>query len=185
MQPKPNNHGLTPEIQRSLVERRIQEAMERGEFDNLPGAGKPIHIDEPPVLNSDLWWALKILKQAGFVPDEVRWRKQIDELRARMHDAGTEEDLRQIVCQMNELIMKLNTMGANKIPTTLTTFDEEKIVRGRNGDVSHYGGGMGTFLIMASAADCGGRGKHERRVGALVPARSVLGYRHPCLRHCR
>ena len=43
---------------------------------------------------------------------------------------ASEDDLRQIVRQMNELIMKyLNTMGTNKIPTTLTTFDEEEVVR--------------------------------------------------------
>lgn len=46
-----------------------------------------MHIEEPPVLHSDLWWALKILKQASFVPDEVRWRTQIDELRVRSHEA--------------------------------------------------------------------------------------------------
>lgn len=132
MEHKPNpgtgKPPMSPELRRSLVERRIQEAMERGDFDNLPGAGKPLHIDEPPVLNSDLWWALKILKQANFVPDEIRWRKQIDELRVRMHAAQNEQELRRIVREMNTLIMKLNTMGTNRIPTTLTTFNEEKVV---------------------------------------------------------
>lgn len=126
MERKPGSQGMSPEVQRGLVERRIQEAMERGEFDNLPGAGKPLRIEEPPVLNSDLWWALKILKQANFVPDEVRWRKQIDELRARMHGVRDEEELRQVVREMNELIEKLSGMGTNRIPMTWMKLDEEK-----------------------------------------------------------
>ncbi len=129
MDRRPNSKPpMTPEARRSLVERRIQEAMDRGEFDNLPGAGKPLHLDEPPPVNSDLWWALRILRQANFVPDEVRWRKEIDDLRARMHTARGEDELRQVIHRINELILKLNTMGTNRIPTTLTTFDEERLI---------------------------------------------------------
>ncbi len=128
MDRKPNKPPMTPEARRSLVERRIQEAMDRGDFDNLAGAGQPLHLDEPPPVNSDLWWALRILKQANFVPDEVRWRKQIDNLRARMHAAADEDGLRRTIRALNALILKLNTMGTNRIPTTLTPFDEEKVV---------------------------------------------------------
>ncbi|NHC14921.1 DnaJ family domain-containing protein [Motilibacter deserti] len=53
----------------SLAERRIREAMERGEFDGLPGAGKPIEgIDGP---HDDLWW----------VKQKVR-RERLSELEA-------------------------------------------------------------------------------------------------------
>jgi len=125
---KPRRPSLSPELKRALVEKKIQEAMDRGEFDNLPGAGKPVHIEPPPVRNEDLWWALKILKQANFVPDEVRWRKRIDELRDRMYSVADEQQLRQIVRELNELIVRLNTMGTNRIPTTLSPFDEEEVV---------------------------------------------------------
>jgi len=124
--PNPQRPTLSPELKRTLVEKRIQEAMDRGEFDNLPGAGKPLHIEEPPVKNEDLWWALKILKQANFVPDEVRWRKQIEKLRAKMMHVGSEDELRRIVRQINEYIIKLNTMGTNRIPTRLAPFDEKR-----------------------------------------------------------
>jgi len=36
----------------SWIDRQIREAMERGAFDNLPGAGKPLHLDPDPD-----WWA--------------------------------------------------------------------------------------------------------------------------------
>ncbi len=115
---------LTPAMRRNLVERRIVEAMERGEFDGLPGAGKPLHIDAPPPVNEDLWWALKLMRQANVVPDEVRYRKRIDELRARLDTAADERQVIAIVRELNEQIRTLNGMGTNVIPTTLTTFDE-------------------------------------------------------------
>jgi hypothetical protein len=46
-----------------LVERRIQEAIARGEFDDLPGAGKPIpDLDEPV---DELWWVRRWMKREG------------------------------------------------------------------------------------------------------------------------
>jgi hypothetical protein len=47
----------------SLAEHRIREAQARGEFDNLPGFGKPIPgIDEP---YDELWWVKDMLKREG------------------------------------------------------------------------------------------------------------------------
>lgn len=111
-------------MRRNLVERRIVEAMERGEFDNLPGQGKPLHIDSPPPVNEDLWWMLKIMRQANVVPDEIRYRKRVDELREKLETATDERDVLATVRELNAEIRKLNGMGTNVIPTTLTTFEE-------------------------------------------------------------
>jgi hypothetical protein len=47
----------------SLIERRIREAMERGEFDDLPGAGKPIaDLDQP---EDELSWLRRWMKREG------------------------------------------------------------------------------------------------------------------------
>ena len=97
---------LTPAMRRNLVERRIVEAMERGEFDNLPGQGKPLHIDTPPPVNEDLWWMLKIMRQANVVPDEIRYRKRIDELREELQTAANERELLVAVRELNAEIRK-------------------------------------------------------------------------------
>ncbi len=125
---RPDEPELTPAMRRHLVERRIVEAMERGEFDNLPGAGKPIHIEIPPHKNEDLWWVLKIMRQANVVPDEIRYRKQIDELLERIDVARDEGQVVRAVRELNGWIRKLNGMGTNAIPTTLTTFDEAAVL---------------------------------------------------------
>ena len=93
---------MTPAVRRNLVERRITEAMQRGDFDNLPGQGKPLDIERPPAKNEDLWWVLKIMRQANVVPDEIRYRKRIDQLRDQLSAARTEREVRGIIGELNE-----------------------------------------------------------------------------------
>jgi len=59
------------------------------------------------------WWAIRILRQNDFTPDEVRWRKMIDNLKDRLPRAGSEAILIKLVHEINELVRKLNTMGTN------------------------------------------------------------------------
>jgi len=54
-----------------LVERRLEEAVSRGELSNLPGEGRPLELDDDPLIPEDLRLAHRILKNAGFVPPEV------------------------------------------------------------------------------------------------------------------
>lgn len=93
-----------------IAEQRIQEAMERGEFDNLPGAGKPLTLEDDSHLPADLRIAYKILKNADCLPPELELRKEIrttEELLSGIQD--TQEKYRQMK-RLNYLIMKLNTM---------------------------------------------------------------------------
>ncbi|TFJ92664.1 DUF1992 domain-containing protein [Lentibacillus salicampi] len=54
-----------------FVEDQIKEAIDNGEFDNLPGKGKKLNVrDELPGLSPELNQAFKTLKNAGFVPEE-------------------------------------------------------------------------------------------------------------------
>lgn len=93
-----------------IAEQRIQEAMERGEFDNLPGAGKPLTLEDDSHLPADLRIAYKILKNADCLPPELELRKEIrttEELLSGIQD--TQEKYRQMK-RLNYLILKLNTM---------------------------------------------------------------------------
>jgi hypothetical protein len=102
---------------RRLAERRIEEAMREGKFDNLPGAGQPIELEPLPADENAraMWWALKILRQNDVIPDEVRWRKTIDHLKARLATARDESTVRSLVTQINGLVRQLNTLGTNAI----------------------------------------------------------------------
>jgi hypothetical protein len=64
----------------ALVEERIQEALRRGDFDHLPGAGQPLALDDDCLVPPEVRIAYRILKNAGFVPPEVLERREIAEL---------------------------------------------------------------------------------------------------------
>lgn len=60
-----------------IAERKIQEAIEEGQFDNLPGKGKPIVFDDDPATPPELRMANKVLKNAGVLPEWIQVQKDI------------------------------------------------------------------------------------------------------------
>jgi hypothetical protein len=108
-----------------LIERRITEAMREGEFDDLPGKGKPLDLQEPYGDHGN-WLALKILRNSGFVTDEVRYRKEIEILRARLESAESQSEAKALVREINAIILKLNTMGTNIKPTDIAPLSEDE-----------------------------------------------------------
>ncbi len=74
-----------------LVEQRIQEAMRRGDFDNLPGKGKPLRMERNPFVDPAVELAHSLLAGQGFVPQWIEERKlilaEIAQARERLHRA--------------------------------------------------------------------------------------------------
>lgn len=112
---------------RRLADRRIEDAMKEGKFDNLPGAGKPLDLEPMPAEeNARLtWWALRILKQNDLVPHEVQFRKAIDHLKAELAVVRHERRLEQLAGQINDLVRKLNTLGTNALHSAVVGVDLE------------------------------------------------------------
>lgn len=82
------------------VEARIREAMERGEFANLPGRGKPLDLSAYFETPEELRLAYSVLKNAGMVPEEINLLQEISALRQRLAAAHVEEErqrLRRII----------------------------------------------------------------------------------------
>ena len=65
--------------------------MRNGAFDDLPGAGKPLELDDDRMVPEDLRMAYRILRNSGFVPPELEARKEAADLR-RLIEAGTESE---------------------------------------------------------------------------------------------
>jgi hypothetical protein len=61
-----------------IAERRIQEGIEAGAFNNLEGEGKPLHIEENPFVPKDLRAAFKVLENSGYAPDWMTVAQEID-----------------------------------------------------------------------------------------------------------
>jgi hypothetical protein len=82
-----------------LADSRIQAAIARGEFDDLPGKGKPLPRDELARVPADLRMGLRILRNADCVPPELEARKESARLGALIATAGTEEE-RTRLCRL-------------------------------------------------------------------------------------
>ena len=63
-----------------LAEQKIEEAIARGELDELPGSGRPLELDDDPLVPEELRLAYRVLKNAGYVPPEVDQLRDIAEL---------------------------------------------------------------------------------------------------------
>jgi hypothetical protein len=100
---------------RRLADRRIEDAMKEGKFDNLAGKGQPLDLEPMPAEEGArlMWWALRILKNNDVTPDEVRYRKGIETLKLELETVREERKLKVLVTQINAMVMKLNTLGTN------------------------------------------------------------------------
>ena len=85
-----------------IVEALIKEAMERGEFDNLPGKGKPIDLTEYFETPEDLRLANLVLKNAAMTSREVDLLNEIAQLKqilAAIVDEKKKQDVEQQIRQ--------------------------------------------------------------------------------------
>ena len=100
----------------SLVDRRIREAQEQGEFDNLPGKGRPMDLSENPYADPSLGPAFRMLKNAGVVPSFLQERREIldavDAARHRLDRTGDEATFIEVAERLNSRIRRYNHSSA-------------------------------------------------------------------------
>lgn len=110
------------------VDRQIREAQERGDFDGLAGAGKPLaDIDGA---RDESWWIRRKLKEENFahLPPALQLRKDVDAARAQIGRCETEDDVRRIVTAINEHIRYVNRTIVHGPPSTVMPLDEAATV---------------------------------------------------------
>lgn len=85
----------------SIANEKIREAQLRGEFDNLPGAGKPLPEDELRGVPDELRIGFKLLKDAGMLPEEMQLRKDMVTLQDLLLACREEEEKEKLINQLN------------------------------------------------------------------------------------
>jgi len=98
-----------------LIEQRINDAKQKGAFDNLPGTGKPLDLEENCNIHEDLRLAYKILKNADCIPPELEVRKEIKKTEDLLETMEDTHEKYRILKRLNFLIMKLNTMRKGSV----------------------------------------------------------------------
>jgi hypothetical protein len=111
-----------------IAEKKIREAMDSGEFEDIPGKGKRLDLEDDRHIPQDIRLAHKILKNANCLPPELELRKEIltiEELLDGVRD--TKEKYRQIK-KLNYLVMKLNMSRRSPLNLEKNQVYYEKIV---------------------------------------------------------
>ena len=93
-----------------IVEAIIKDAMERGEFDDLPGKGKPIDLTEYFDTPEEVRLANSMLKNAGMTPREVDLLKEIAELKQVLAALVDEKKKREIAKQIQQKQVEFSLM---------------------------------------------------------------------------
>lgn len=91
-----------------VIDKLIQEAMARGEFDDLEGKGKPLDLTDYFNTPDDIRMAYSVLKSNQIVPEEVELLKQVAELRAKMSETEEESVRRALTKELNEKSLALD-----------------------------------------------------------------------------
>lgn len=108
----------------NIAERKIREAIERGEFANLPGAGKPLRLEDDSMIPEDLRVAYKILKNAGCIPPELELRREIITLRDLLRSIEDDDEKREKIQELNYKLLKFNVITRRTV--NLDDFPEYK-----------------------------------------------------------
>src|SRR4026207_1564292 len=87
---------------------KIKEAIAKGEFDNLPGKGKPLDLDAYFATPEDLRMGYSILKSADTIPEELELLKQIEGLTKSLDSCPSQIEQRAIQKQLSEKITNFN-----------------------------------------------------------------------------
>ena len=89
----------------NLVEEKIRQAIEAGDFDNLPGKGKPIDLSEWQRTPETLRMSYSILKSAGIKPAEVDIKSTIADLKAAIKACRDDEERIRLINKLNEAMV--------------------------------------------------------------------------------
>ncbi|GAA4206111.1 DnaJ family domain-containing protein [Actinocatenispora rupis] len=93
----------------SVIDKQIREAAERGEFDDLPGTGKPLR--NLGAADDELWWLRGYMQREGLssdalLPTALQLRRAVERLREEVRDLYAEETVREAVAALNKRIVE-------------------------------------------------------------------------------
>ena len=93
-----------------IAEARITEAMQRGEFDDLPGAGRPLELEDLSHVPAHLRLGYKVLRNADVVPPEVELRREMYSLDRLIEATGDPEEVDELKRRRREAEVRYSLM---------------------------------------------------------------------------
>jgi hypothetical protein len=139
--PEPEPQGAEPDVEKDedddapaqrmeqqtlWVDLQVRKAMERGEFDNLPGAGKP--IKGLGATHDPDWWVKNLIEReriTGVLPPALALRKEDAELDGVLDREATEEGVRRVVADFNRRVVEARRQLTGGPPVVTPTRDAD------------------------------------------------------------
>jgi hypothetical protein len=107
------------------VDLQVRRSIERGEFDNLPGAGKPLKL---PAQHDPDWWVKRLIERekiSGVAPPAIGLRREDAELDAVLDREWSEEGVRREVADFNRRVVEARRQLTGGPPVLTRTRDAE------------------------------------------------------------
>jgi len=116
----------------SVVEAQIRQAQERGDFDDLPGKGKPIPGPREP--DDEDWWIKSFVRREGLptdalLPPSLRLRKEVERLPETVRGLPTETAVREAIADLNDRIRAWILVPTGP-PVTVRPVDVDEVLHG-------------------------------------------------------
>jgi DnaJ-like protein len=112
-----------------VVEERIREAQKDGAFDNLPGQGKPLQLEDQSLVPEDLRMAYHILKNAHVLPPEAEVQKEIHTLQDLLKYVEEEGERRALLKEIEWKFIRLDLLRRRSFSWQTSRFYGKKLVQ--------------------------------------------------------
>ena len=112
-----------------FADAQIRKAREEGQFDDLPGKGKPLDTQD---VYDPLWWGKQLVRREGIsvLPPALEIRRTVERELERIDQLKSENQVRGAIAALNDKIRLVNRSNVSGPPTTQATLDVEKVVSG-------------------------------------------------------
>ena len=120
----------------SWSEQQIKQAQKEGQFDDLPGKGKPLR-DLEEVYDPG-WWVKKLVHRAGIsvLPPALSIKLEVERGLEKIRKTRAEKQVRELIEKLNEKIAKVNASVTHGPPTSTPLLDlDETVQRWREGSL--------------------------------------------------
>jgi len=106
-----------------IAEDKIKEAIKNGEFDNLPGMGKPLNLkDDLPGMSADVKMGYRMLKNAGYISDQVDLRKELITLNDLISAATDDDEINRLQEKLTRKQLQFEKMMEQRRKNTNVRF---------------------------------------------------------------
>jgi hypothetical protein len=112
----------------SHIEQQIARAQKEGQFDDLPGAGKPIPDLDRPL--GEMWWLRQFLQreELSVEPGVLTLRRDVEKTFERLPKLALESEVRRLLTELNERISRANATLTSGPGSNLAPYDVDDVI---------------------------------------------------------